>query len=236
VSATFEEIIVDSVQLALGLPRDPIAVDVRDLALAVMNKQGRIIWDAWPWDDEKVDEFEAPAMDASGIVTFAATVDVVRAVRAIQSGSTDDSGTRIWNQDELVAAARGEAVESDRFITLAQSGGCRRIQLADPDSDATYKVLALKRWVPAVVDDAYSAGDPTATPTDYRVLEYVPDRAEPAVREYVEDALREWDGQKARNQGDALLRQAWKRENEQGDRERRAEPRYPAFDEAGNWW
>jgi len=87
-AATFSEIITDCVQQALGLPRDQLEVELRDLALSAMNEQGRIIWDSWPWDNEKLDEFDSPTPDADGIITFAANVDVVRALRSLDSSSS----------------------------------------------------------------------------------------------------------------------------------------------------
>ena len=101
---TIETILLDCISQALSLPRDPVQTDIRDLALSVFNEQGRIIWDKWPWDAEKMAE-QTIVPDASGIVTFGATIDVVRSVRAIDSGET--VGARIWNQDELIAAAHG---------------------------------------------------------------------------------------------------------------------------------
>lgn len=231
--ATIFEIIQDCVQEGLGLPRDPIATDIRDLALATVNTQGKVIWMSWPFDNEKIDEFTAPAADANGIITFDATVDVIRAVRAL----TPDSvvGARIWNQDDIGAAAQGGTLSSDRFSYLSDYGAFRRIKI-DPAGEATsFKVLALRKWVPAIVSPSYTVGNPTATPTDYRVLEFPLDRAEPALREFVKDALRVWAGEKPQGKGGEFLEVARDRETQQQDRDRQASPRYPRFSELGDW-
>lgn len=233
-AATYETIIEECVQQALALPSNAITTEIRDLALATANEQGRIIWDSWPFDNEKLDEFDAPTADSDGIITFASNVDVVRAVMAEVTGQ--DTTTRIWAQDELMAAARGESVQSERWIPLADSSdGCRRIQVNADDDVTTYRILALKRYVDAVVDDSYDSTNPTATPTDYRVLEYVLDRTEPALRAYVKDALRGYAGFPQHNTGPKLLEQALKREIYDGGRERRVEPRYPMFDDVDSW-
>lgn len=221
----------------MGLPRDPIATDIRDLALGMINARGRIIFDSWPWDNAKIDEFTAPTPAASGIITFLSNVESIRALKAFSAGDTD-AGTRVWNQDELLAAAQGLDVASDRFIYLADSAtGCRRIQVdADAGTENTYKVLALKRYVDAVVDDDYDPAAPEDTPTDYRVATFVIDRAEPALRAQVIDQLRIWDGEAPTGEGTSLVALAHRRETEDQDREKRFNPRYPMFAEVGNWW
>ncbi len=233
-AATVEKILIDSIQQGLGLPRDPIATDIRDLALAAYNEHGRIIWDVWPWDNEKMDEFTAPAADSDGIITFASTVDTVRAIKGNDANS--DSSTRIWNQDDLLAASRGVIVDTERFLHLADdSSGNRRIRISTENTQATYTALALKRWVDAVVDPNYDPLDPSATPTDYRVETFIVDTAEPALRAYIKDTLRRWQGMATEKNGDKLLNIALKREVQDADRERRINPRQPMFGDVGNW-
>lgn len=229
---TVETILLDSISQALSLPRDPVQTDIRDLALSVFNEQGRIIWDKWPWDAEKLTE-QTVTPDSSGIITFGATVDIVRSLRSISTGET--VGTRIWNQDELIAAARGEDIETERFQHLAEANNCVRILVPDATTYPTYKALCLSRWVDAVVDDAYDATNPTATPTDYRVLTFAVYRAEPALCAMIKDALREFVGRPRLKNGGELLNMALQRDVYDADRERRIDPRCPMFEEIDEW-
>ena len=228
---TFYQIIQTAVQEALGLPRSPIATDIRDLALSTVNTQGKIIWMSWPYDNEKMDEFTAPDTSESGVIVFGSDVDAIRAIKAMQAGQTE--GTRVWPEDELIAASNGQSVSTDRFIYIKDYNGCRRIKVADPS--LTYKVLALSKWVDAVVDEDYDEDIPDATPTDYRVMEFPLDRAEPALLAFVKDALRVWDGTAPTGEGGNLLAVAKNRETDQQDRDARINPRYPAYSEVGDW-
>lgn len=234
-AAVVKDILVDCIQQAMGLPRDPIQIDDRDLALASFNENGRIIWDSWSWDNEKIDEFEAPAADADGIITFAADVETIRAIKAVKTGTTD-STTRIWNQDDLIAAAHGVVVDSDKFIHLADYNGLRRIRVATDEAVTSYRVLALARWVDVFVDPNYDEDDPSATPLDYRVKTFIIDRAEPALRAAIKDDLRGAIGRRRTGNADKLLNMALQRETYDSDRERRVDPRYPMFIELGDWY
>ena len=229
---TFWQIIQNAVQEGLGLPRDPIALDIRDLALASANNRGKIIWSSWPFDNEKIDEFTAPAPSAnSGVIVFGSDVDAIRAIKAVAAGATE--GTRLWSEDDLIAASQGGEVSGDRFIYLSDYQGCRRIKVSDPT--ASYRVLALSKWVDAIVDPDYNVVDPSATPTDYRVLTFPLDRAEPALLEMVKDDLRVWDGMAPKGEGSSLMQLARNRETDQQDRDERLNPRCPAYSEAGDW-
>jgi len=232
--ASIKDILVDCVQAGLGLPRDPIPTDIRDLALRVINQKGRAIFDSWPWDNSKVPEFTAPTAVA-GIITFASTVDVIRAIRPVTNDQ--DGAAPIWAQDEMLAAARGESVSSERFIPMPDdTAGCRRVKLGSvSETNTVYKALALLRWVDATVESTYDSTNPSATPTDYRYMTFLIDRAEPALREFAITALKKWKAGKSDDDGAELLRIAKKREDEQGDREHRINPRNPAFSELGNW-
>lgn len=241
-SSTFQKIIQDSVKHALGLPSDPIQTDVRDMALSMLNSHGSIIWFDWPFDNEKIDEFTAPTPDADGIIIFDATVESVRAVRGVSS--SDATGGRIYNQNEILAANNGETVGSDRFIHLSDSTatltrGCRRIRVDTSDTSiSSRKVLALKRWIDATVEVTYSAVNPSLTPTDYRYMLFPLDRAEQAVRSYLVDALRRWRGLPPLStanvtDGSTLVNKAVQRETYDNDRERRSNPMNPMFEEMG---
>jgi hypothetical protein len=230
---TIEAILLDCISQALSLPRDPVQTDIRDLALCTFNEQGRIIWDKWPWDNEKMPT-QTITPDTDGIVTFGATVDVVRAIRGYNAGQT--TGNRLFNEDDLIAAANGLDVTSDRFQYMAEEDNCMRIRVNTDDGYATYQALCLSRWVDAVVDDDYDPADPTATPTDYRVLTFAIYRAEPALRAYIKDALRvEFQGRQALGNAKELLQTALQRDTYDADRERRVNPRAPQFTEIGDW-
>ena len=233
-AATVEDILTDCIQQALGLPRTPLDTEVRDLALGAYNEEGRIIWDEWPWDNEKLDEFTAPTADSDGIITFASNVEVIQAVKASVTGATET--TRIWNEADRIAASRGVSVSEDKFGHMADdSDGYKRIRV-DPDNDASsYTVLALKRWVDATVDAAYDSSAPTATPLDYRVETFIIDGAEPALRAAIKDVLRMWDGQRPLGNRDRLLGVALRRDQLDEDRDHRINPRSPMFSEVGNW-
>lgn len=217
---------------ALGLPRSPVQTDIRDLALGAFNEHATIIWLSWPFHNEKVDEFTCPAADSDGIITFDPTVESVRAITATTTSSEDT--TRIWNKDDLIAAADGVLVGQDRFKHLADdSSGNRRIRVDADTAADSYKCLALKRWVDAVADDAYDANDPSATPNDYRVLTFILDRAEPALRANIKDALRIFQSIPPLRNGTALLALAVEREVIDNDTENRVNPRQPMFEELG---
>ena len=222
---TIDALIQDCVQLALGLPRSPIQTDVYNAALAAVNSEGQKIWDAWPWDNTKLDEFETPTPVADafgdGVITFAANVDTIRALRTI-TDTSDGSGTRIFNQNDIQAAELGETISSTKFIYLADdASGCRRIKVND--STGTYRALATFRFTP------YTTG--TALTDSYPI-----DRAEQALRSFVCDALRIWGGEQVVGDGPSLLALAHDKENEVADRDFQMTPRSPMFEDVGNWW
>jgi len=217
---TIHELIQDCVQDGLGLPADPIQTDVYDRALRYVNSEGQKIWDAWPWDNTKLDEFEAPTPDSDGIITFASNVDIIRAVRT--AGSDTEAGVRIYNQDEIQAAGYGQTVSSDHFIRLADDGsGNRRIQV--DDEDATYRILATYRFTPYTTV--------TAATDSYPI-----DVAEQALKAFVCDRLRIWAGEQPTGEGVDLLAQAHGKENDIADRDYQLLPRHPYFDETAYGW
>lgn len=205
----------------VGLPRDPIPVDVRDVALDVVNSEGKKIWIAWPWDNTKIDEFTAPA-PAAGIITFDTNVDVIRAIRTLTSADETTSAP-VFAHDEIQAVIQGATVLSDSFESLADDPdtGGRRIRVED-SADKTYRVLALLRWVD------YDS-------TTYLTESFLIDRAETALRQYIIDGLREWLGDMQGGKGDVHLQLALRRENEHHQREQKVLPRTPLFQEAGRW-
>lgn len=233
---TYKEIIQDCISEALLLPNDPIQTPMRDLALAAANDHALIIWMAWKWDAEKIDEFETPVHDSDGIITFGSDVESVMAVKLITTGTTNT--THIWAQDEYIAAVNGVTVASDRFIHLApDSSGNRRIRIYPPDdgTTATYKALALKKYTRATVESTYDVDNPSATPTDYRVLIFPIDRALPALKSAVRDALRRTRAIPLEKNFTTLMKMALQRETYDNARELRVNPKSPMFDEVGEW-
>lgn len=233
---TYKEIIQDCIAEALCLPRDPISVELRDLALASLNEQAEIIWFRWKWDNEKIDEFEAPAADEDGIITFAETVESIMAIRKVEEGETE--GTGIWPEDEYLAAMSGNTVSSDKFQHLAADSDLnRRILVPVPTdgSTVTYRVLGLRKFTRAIVDADYDEADPTATPTDYRVLTFPIDRALSALRAEVKDSLRRAQNIPTEKRGKELLDMALDRETFDNAKDRRVVPQSPMFSDVGNW-
>lgn len=229
---TIKNIIEDAVQQVLLLSKDEIATDVRDMCLSVINTEGKIIFDAWPWDNSKLDEAVLPDSDGDGIVTFPSTVDVVRAIRPISSSSIDASS--LFAEDEIQAAIRGEGIGSERFQYLSDdSSGNRRIKIATADSSSEYYYLALKRFVEysalSDTDDDYDAD------IDYALVGFYIDRAVPALRSFVEDKLRMTLNQKPEGRGAGLLQIAINRETQQQQRGHTISPRYPMFSDAEDW-
>lgn len=239
-SQTISQIINECVQQALGLDpeTDGLQTEIRNVALNVVNHKGKMIWDSWPWDNSKLDEFTAPTADSDGIITFAANVDIIRAIRTVNT--SQNSATPVFNEDEIVAARIGSVSPSDTYQHLADSSdGYRRIKIDTEiatDASSTIKVLALKRWVDLTVDDSYSSSNPSATPYDYRVAVFPLDKAVPALKEFVIDGLKVWDGQAASGGGSAALKIAVDRETQFQEREKRIIPATEYFSEVGAWW
>jgi len=207
------DILKDAISDGLGLPRDPIQNDILNEALARYEKCGKTIFDSFQWDTTKVDSFltsNATYVNSftNNIITFETNIDIILAVRPVEDTTIDDNPA-LWPQDEVDAAIRGEQVSSGRFTYLTDdTSNRRRIRVYADDNVDTYRILARKRFVPAIVDPAYSALDPSATPTDYRVLTWLIDHADAALVSYISDEFRAWDGQKKQNDWKALLASA----------------------------
>ena len=173
---TAEDIIKDSITDGLGLPRTGIQNDVIEEGISKYNFCGRTIWDAWPWDTKKIDQFSTSDSSyvtdfdtTTGVITFAPNVDLIRAVQAATTGSSV-GGTFIWNESEINMAMRGQDVTSGSFMHMADTAaGLRRIQVASGDDVSTYRILATKTFTKAIIDPAYNASTPSSTPTDEKV-------------------------------------------------------------------
>lgn len=239
---TADDIMKDSITDGLGLPRTGIQNDVIQEAVAKYNFCGRTIWDAWPWDNKKIDQFDTSdatyisSFDtATGIVTFAANVDLIRAVMGVNTNSTNNDSF-VWNESEINMAIRGESVTSGAYKILADTAaGLRRIQVAVDDNVATYKILATKTFTKAIIDPAYNSSTPSATPTDYRVILFPLDKADQALQAYISDQLRLWDGQPQRSDWDSLLRVAIGTQENQEQRTHQLIVPSPAFADVGRF-
>jgi len=238
---TVLEIIEDAVSDALGLERDPIQNNVIQEGIARYRKCGKIIFDLFPWDNRKLPYFNTDSADATlmtsyttttGIIIFGTSIDIVRAVRSIETSDNDDTGGLIWAQSVINAAVIGENVSSVRFIPMDDSAaGNRRISVRIDDEVAKYRIVATKRFVPAIIDAAYDALDPTATPTDYRVLEWPIHHADPAIVAYVADELRGWDGQTEKEDWNSLLQVGINKVDNQQARDHQITPQDPEFND-----
>lgn len=236
---TVLSIIEDAVSDGLGLPRSPIQNDVLAEAISRYNRAGQDIFDAFPWDAKKIDPFTTANATyvtsfTSGVITFTALVDLVRALRPTTDG---EPGISLWPQDDIDAAFRtGADVDSQRFIYMTDgTDGVKRIKIATDDDVAVYSILATSRFVPAVVDAAYSALAPTSTPTDYRVLTWPIHHAVPAMVARLSDDLRRWDGQSQTGEWKNLMGTAINKVTRQEAREVVVMPADPAFGSGGDW-
>ena len=238
---TVEEIIQDAVSDGLGLPRDPIANDVIQEAVARYRKVGRALYDDEIWDNKKIDGFTSDdstyvaSFDTStGIITFVSTVDMVRAVVAVDSSSLEDD-TFIWPENDVAAYMRGDTIGNTRFQILADDSSNRKRIKINVDDDVTqYRILATLRFVPATIESSYDSSNPSNTPTDYRVLTWPIRDADPVIVAYMADELRAWDGQAIKGDWGRLLNNVKDKLRTQEARENVFMP-IGDFREVGNW-
>ena len=213
-----KELIAGCVQRALGLPRDPVQIDIRDLALDGVNDEGRNIFDVWPWDNSKIDVFKADA-PVSGVVTLPATVDVVRAIRTPDTNLAKHQ-IGLFNQDDVLAAVDDRVELTNRWENLSDdANGNRRIKVED-DVNKELFVLALSRFGPF-------------GSTDYITRKFQISFAEFALREFVCDILREYAGMRPLGKGGQALEIALDRVTDIAQREIRSHPQNPNFTEIG---
>jgi hypothetical protein len=167
---------------------------------------------------------------------FTSLVDAVRAIRP--NGTDGTPGFNSFAQDDINAAMRGVTVDGARFIHMPDGAdGVKRIQVnVDAPVTAAFTILATLRFVPATVEASYSAGSPSATPTDYRVLTWPLHRAEGVLVSYMADELRAWDGQSRKGDWAGLLETEIGALNRQENREFLVVPEYGNFGDSGSWW
>lgn len=225
------DILLRGVKMAFNVPDDRVQLDVMRYALESYNHHGQLIWNEWRWDNAKIQEKQYTA-DADGIITLDADVESVRAVRTGLPGK-EEAVLPYEETLESVGAAPGLTKETFRYLSDAATGQ-RRIQVTD--ASLGYKVLALKRFVEAIIDPAYNASNPAATPTDYRVLTWTLDRAKPAIVAAVADALRMMRGLPQTGDSNAALANAIMREEQMQARDNRVVPQFPTYGEVGREW
>jgi hypothetical protein len=200
-----------------------------------------VIFDLFPWDNRKTPNFDtddATYMTSydtdTGIITFAPAIDIIRAVRAVSTSDAQPDRV-VYAQSEINAAINGVDVSPGRFDPMHDdSNGSRRILVQKDDSIDKYRMLATTRFVPAIIDPNYDANDPTATPTDYRVLEWPIDHADSAIIAYVSDELRGWDGQRLKNDWKEILAVAIAKVTEQQARGQEVFPVHGSFGNLGD--
>lgn len=237
---TVESIIKAAIREGMKVYNDSaITAEMIQRAVDAYNASEPFIWRKWPWTNRKIDEISITP-DDNGVIVFDgdnSDVDIVRSVRAIGTGNNADSSVLIWNEDDVRSAINGEDVGSDRFQKLVDSDdGYRRIKVSVDDAVSTYKVLAFRRFVQTEVNDAYSSGDPSATPYDYRVLTWKIDRAEASLVGYIADELREWMTKEKSGRWNHALNGTIKDIREQEATEQLMTPAEGNFGEQGDWY
>jgi len=236
---TVIDIVEDAVSDGLGLPRSPMQLDVLKEALARYQKCGKIIFDLVNWDNGKLPYFQTDDTDSTlmtsfdtttGIITFGTSIDIIRAIRPVDPNNVSNTNSAIWAQNQVNAAVNGDDVSPGRFIPMNDdANGNRRIQVQVDDGITTYKIVASKRFIPAVIDAAYDVSDESATPTDYRVLTWPVDHSDPAIVAYMADELRSWDGQTEKKDWSALVQVAVNKTENIQARDHAVYPESPMF-------
>ncbi len=228
---TGKAIAVDALQRALGWPASTLDTDtvLRDFVLSRLNARGDMIWNMRSWDNEKVDSFTIQPNGTTGIITFAATVDIVRAIRKITDTSTPDiypDGYPIFSQDEVIGALTPDQLSQAYYEIMADdpTTGCRRarINIATTDATQVYRIWALTRFVPFTV-------------LNWTTVTFPIDRATTALVGYLSDDIRDWQNLPPTKDGDAAMAIALDRDKYQQNRDIRGVPRYPMHAEAGRW-
>lgn len=190
---TVEELIKDAYRDGIGNDADAIPNDMIDLGVYYYNKCGKKIYDQFLWDESKKDVFEIDSVD--GIITFDGDddIDIILAIRPKNTNSSSDINPAIWPEDIANAFINGRDVSSLRFTYLApDSSDNRRVKVATSDNIDTYYVYAKTRFTRATVESSYDSENPSATPTDYRVLKWPVSHVSEGVAEYMADRYREY--------------------------------------------
>lgn len=205
-------------------------------AVNAYNASEPFIWRKWPWQNRKVDQFDA-SPDSNGVIVFDgdhSDVDIVRGIKALDSSG--DMDVLVWNEDEIRAAIAGSDISSEAFQHLSDDGdGNRRIRVNVDDEVTTYKVLAFRRFIKAVGPyDAGFDGDNPGT-NDYRTLTWKIDRAEASLISFMVDELKGMNGSEKTGKWNHALNGTLKDLKEQQAGDRTFAPDEGAFGEMGDW-
>jgi hypothetical protein len=232
--STIEEIVKPAIRDAFKLfATDAIPDNFFQLGVDFYNQSEPIVWRVFPWQTKKIEETVSP--DDDGIITLGDDLDIVRAVQALDSDN--NAGMLIWHEDEIRALINGEAPIADgTFDYMADdASGNRRIKVKVQDPASEYRILALRRFQKATVDPAYNAGDPSATPNDYRVLTWKIDQAESTLISFITDRLKGWNGAEETGGYVRHLRGTVNDLNEQQANTQTITPAQGAFEDTGTW-
>jgi hypothetical protein len=192
------------------------------------------MFDQYPWDERKIAQTTVTP-DSTGVITFDAEVDIIIAIRPATPDAANNYNIAIYPQDEVMAYIWGKEVSSHRFIPQPpDDSDNRRIKVDSSDNVATYYALTMKRFVRATIESTYDANDPSATPTDYRVLKWPIDHATEAVISYVADRYREFEGDEMTNEWKNFIAVEKAKVREQQATQRKIVPANPMFSGLGN--
>ena len=210
-----------------------ITADMIQQAVDFYNASEPIVWRAFHWKTKKIEETAVP--DSEGIITLGADVDIVRAVQPIDTDG--DPGMLVWHEDEIRSAMLGNGtISSGKFDHMDDADdGSRRIKVNADDDVSTYKILAFRRFVKAEVSADYDSGEPSATPSDYRVLTWKLDQAESTLISFITDKLRGWKGADETGKWKHSLNGTIKDLREQEANEQLITPDEGSFGELGDW-
>lgn len=206
--STANTIIRDAVAEGLKLPKTNVQNDILSIGVQYYNKCGKLIFEEYQWENRKEVGTEYTP-DSDGIITLGAEVDTIRAIRPISTADSDARCEALKPEDDVNAYIRGVDISPGYYRYLPDDDdGYRRIQVYVDENYSTYKIIAYNRFVKATIEDAYDADDPTATPTDYRVIQWPIDHCEHVLVEYIADMFRDWDGQPKTNEWREMLQAA----------------------------
>ena len=229
---TAETLIKAAYRNGIGLDADVMDNLLIALGVDYYNLCGKTIFDRYPWDERKIDRAEVSP--SSGIITFGSTVDTVIAIRPKANNTANDNNYAIWAQDQVNAYLFGQEVSSSSFVYLApDSSDNRRIRVNTDDNVTTYYAITTKRFVEATVESSYSAGNPSATPTDYRVIQWQISHATEIMKAYMADKYRVYNRDKATNEWVDMLKVEIDKVDAQQATDQQIVPECPMFSDLG---
>lgn len=220
-SNTIQSIIKEIAQQVYGFPQDEIPTNLRDICLGLVNEGMRHLWDVWPWRNARLVEFETPA-PVSGVITFASNVDSILCLRNVDASS--EAVGPVFSRDEISQVMQGLTVDSAHFNYLPDSSGCRRVKVDTTETTGyTWRAIATYNFT------EYTSSNYTTATLASREWENV-------VRSFLRDKLLERAGKQTGGEASSRLETALRKENETQDQGQQFSPRYPIYDEVGNWY